>query len=173
MQEAKINKWYFFILAFIIEFSAVFMASKGFNFLKNNIIFIHALSYILLFIGIYFNRTIFAFKIIFLGVFLNFLVIMANGGQMPVAADTMIRIGLTDNLLAIQNGKIVTHTIIGGHTALSFLGDIFAFGKPYPRPKIFSIGDVIMAVGVFIYIQKIMTKKAVKIKYLTDKGSLL
>ncbi|MDF2531494.1 MAG: hypothetical protein K0Q65_1075, partial [Clostridia bacterium] len=31
-----------------------------------------------------------------------------------------------------------------------------------PRPKVFSIGDVFMAVGVFIYIQEIMVKKSLK-----------
>jgi hypothetical protein len=89
---------------------------------------------------------------------------MANGGQMPVSGETMASIGLIDNMMDIRDGKIITHTLMNGHTALKYLGDIFALGKPYPRPKIFSIGDVIMALGIFIYIQQIMIKKIKKEK---------
>lgn len=164
MKDAQLEKCHFFVLGFAVEFLAVFMAAKNIGFFKDNILYIHALSYALLFAGIYFNRSLTAFKIVFIGVFLNFLVIMANGGQMPVSAEAMVRIGLVDNMLAIQNGEIVTHAIINENTALRFLGDILVIGKPYPRPKIFSIGDVVMAVGIFIYIQDIMIKKLKKEK---------
>jgi len=81
---------------------------------------------------------------------------------MPVSGEAMEAIGLIDNMLDIRDGKIITHTLINNHTAFRYLGDIFVFAKPYPRPKIFSIGDVIMALGIFIYIQEIMKKKLKK-----------
>ncbi|KUO74810.1 MAG: hypothetical protein APF77_11150 [Clostridia bacterium BRH_c25] len=162
IKDASLEKWYFFVSGFLVEFAAVYMASKGAAFFRENILFIHGLSYMLLFIGIYFNRSILAFRIVFIGVFLNFIVIMANGGQMPVSGEAMEAIGLIDNMLDIRDGKIITHTLINNHTAFRYLGDIFVFAKPYPRPKIFSIGDVIMALGIFIYIQEIMKKKLKK-----------
>jgi hypothetical protein len=162
MKDASLEKWYFFILGFLVEFTAVYMASKGAGFFKENILILHCLSYLLLFTGIYFNRGILAFKIIFIGVFLNFLVIMANGGQMPVSGEAMIGIGLMDNMIAIRDGEIITHTLMNDHTVFKYLGDILVLPKPYPRPKIFSIGDVFMALGVFIYIQEIMINKKLK-----------
>lgn len=164
MKDASLEKWYLFVSAFTVEFTAVFMASKGIAFFIENILYIHFLSYFLLFVGIYFNRNSTAFKIVFIGVFLNFLVIMANGGQMPVSGEAMTSIGLIDNMHAIMEGKIITHTMINSHTVFKYLGDIFVLGKPYPRPKIFSIGDVILALGVFLYIQEIMIKKLKKEK---------
>ena len=164
MKDASLEKWYFFIFGFIVEFAAVYMASKGVGFFRENILFIHGLSYILLFIGIYFNRETLAFKIIFAGVFLNFLVIMANGGQMPVSGEAMVGIGLIDNMVDIRDGKIITHALMNSHTVFKYLGDILVLPKPYPRPKIFSLGDVFMAFGIFIYIQEIMTKKLKKEK---------
>jgi hypothetical protein len=164
MKDAELQKWYFFIAAFAVEFSAVFLASKNIRFFRDNILYVHTFSYALLFAGIYFNRSLTAFRIIFIGIFLNFLVIMANGGQMPVAGDAMVRIGLVENMLEIQNGNIITHAIINDKTVLKLLGDIFVLPKPYPRPKIFSIGDVVMAVGIFTYIQEIMIKKLKKEK---------
>ena len=81
---------------------------------------------------------------------------------MPVSGDAMADIGLMDNMIAIRDGKIITHTLMNGNTALKYLGDIFVLAKPYPRPKIFSIGDVFMALGIFMYIQEIMIKKSEK-----------
>lgn len=159
IKDANIEKWYFFVSAFLVEFAAVYIASKGVVFFKENIAVIHCISYILLFTGIYFNWSKFAFKIIFAGVLLNFIVIMANGGHMPVSGEMMVNIGLIENMQAIRDGKIITHALIDERTVFKFLGDIFVIGKPYPRPKIFSIGDVIMALGIFIYIQEIMIKK--------------
>ncbi len=164
MKDASIEKWYLFVSAFAIEFAAVFMASKGIAFFSENILYVHCLSYLLLFIGIFFNRSTLAFKIVFVGVFLNFLVIVANGGQMPVSGEAMTSIGLIDNMYAIRDGKIITHALIDNHTVFKYLGDVFVLDKPYPRPKIFSIGDVLLALGIFIYIQEIMIKKLKKEK---------
>ncbi len=160
IKDANLEKWYLFVSAFLVEFAAVYMASKGIRFFIDNIFFIHGLSYLLIFAGVYFNRGSLGFRIVFIGVFLNFLVIMANGGQMPVSGEAMVGIGLVDNMIDIRDGRIITHTLINSHTVLKYLGDIFVLGKPYPRPKIFSAGDVFMALGIFIYIQEIMIKKA-------------
>lgn len=164
IKNASIEKWHFFVSAFLVEFTAVYMASKGVAFFAENIFLIHGLSYLLLFVGIYFNRSKLAFRIIFIGIFLNFIVIMANGGQMPVSGEAMAGIGLIDNMNNIRDGRIITHTLINNHTVLKYLGDIFILPKPYPRPKIFSIGDIFMAVGIFIYIQQIMIDKIKKKK---------
>lgn len=159
MKDANLEKWYFFVSGFLVEFSAVYLSEKGFEIFRDNILLIHFLSYMLLFIGLYYNRSLLGFKLIFIGIFLNFLVIMANGGQMPVLGEAMVNIGLVDNMVAIRDGHVITHTLIDDRTVLRYLGDIMVLPKPYPRPKIFSIGDVFMAVGVFLYIQEIMIKK--------------
>lgn len=159
MKDATLEKWYFFVSGFLVEFSAVYLADKGFGFLRDNILLIHFSSYMLLFIGIYFNWSSLGFRIIFVGILLNFLVIMANGGQMPVQGEAMVNIGLVENMIAIRDGHVITHTLINSQTVFRYLGDIMVLPKPYPRPKIFSIGDVFMALGVFMYLQEIMIKK--------------
>jgi uncharacterized membrane protein YjdF len=162
MKDAEIHKWYLIVMSFLLEFFTVFLSSKGYQFVSNNIFVIHFVSYCLLFVGIYFNISKLSFKLIMLGTFLNFIVIILNGGQMPVSQEAMISAGLAGDLNALINGEIITHAVIAKDTVLKFLGDIFILPKPYPRPKVFSIGDVFMAVGVFVYIQEIMVKKSLK-----------
>jgi len=158
LKDAEIHKWYLIVSAFLVEFIAVFLSSKGYQFVSNNILGIHFISYSLLFIGIYFNINKLSFKVIMLGTLLNFIVIMLNGGQMPISAEALINAGIPEQI----NDSVITHAIITSDTVFKFLGDIFILPKPYPRPKVFSIGDVFLAIGVFAYIQEIMVKKQLK-----------
>ncbi len=155
-KDTILNKWYFFIAAFALEFATVFLASKNVSFFRDYILIIHLFSYLILFAGIYFNRTSLAFKLIFIGIFLNFMVIMLNGGQMPVSVEAMQRAGLDKGLQIIADNRVVTHSIVDENTRLAFLGDVISLKKPYPRPKVFSIGDIFIAFGVFFFIQKNM-----------------
>lgn len=162
ISSGKIRGWYFIVSSFLVEFSAVYFASKGAELIIDGILFIHLLSYILLFIGLLMNCDKYPFWIITAGVFLNFVVIMANGGQMPISIEDLKYLGLLDNAAAIVNGQIITHTPLVESTKLKFLADVLIMPKFYPRPKVYSIGDVLMAVGVFIYIQHLMLGKGGK-----------
>jgi len=77
------------------------------------------------------------------GAALNLLVILANGGHMPVAPE------LAGSLL--RNGSIGQYTVMGAGTNLNLLGDWIAL---YPVPEAYSLGDLLigigLAVGVFI-----------------------
>lgn len=159
ISSGEIRGWYFIGASFLVEFSAVYFASKGVSIIIDGIPFIHLLSYILLFFGLFMNFDKYAFWIITVGVLLNFIVIMANGGQMPISHEALISSGLFENAAAIAQGRIVTHTVINETTKLKFLADILALPKFYPRPKVYSIGDIFMAVGIFIYIQQLMLGK--------------
>lgn len=162
LKDAEIHKGYLIVAAFLLEFLTVYFSAKGYKLFSNNIFYIHFLSYCLLFVGIYFNISKLSFKLVMLGTLLNFIVIILNGGQMPVSQDAMVRAGLSGDINAMLNGEVITHTFIAKDTVLRFLGDIFILPKPYPRPKVFSLGDVFMAIGVFIYLQEIMVKKVNK-----------
>ena len=107
------------------------------------------------------NLDKYPFWIITAGVLLNFIVILANGGQMPISKEALISVGLLDNAAAIEQGRIITHTLINDATKLRFLSDILALPKYYPRPKVYSLGDIFMAAGVFIYVQHLMLGKGV------------
>lgn len=159
ISSGEIRGWYFIGASFLVEFSAVYFASKGVKLIVDGISFIHLLSYILLFFGLFMNCDKYPFWIITAGVFLNFIVIMANGGQMPISIEALTSAGLLENAADIVQGRIVTHTPIVGDTKFKFLADILALPKFYPRPKVYSIGDIFMAVGVFIYVQHLMLGK--------------
>jgi hypothetical protein len=108
-------------------------------------------------IVLWLNRNEKGFWFILAGVFLNFLVMLVNGGKMPVSLEAAV--SALDPVYAqiLQSGTVVSkHILLTDSTHLSFLGDIIPVSPPYPRAQVLSIGDIIMNFGIFIYLQKIM-----------------
>ncbi len=110
----------------------------------------------LLFIAL--NRKQPGFKTILVGVFLNFIVMALNGGAMPVSLEAAATLG-PQFVDVLQNNDVVfKHAKLMEDTLLPFLGDIIPIVAPYPREMVISIGDIVMNVGIFLFLQKVMTE---------------
>ncbi|TMU83468.1 hypothetical protein FGG79_19875 [Bacillus sp. BHET2] len=109
------------------------------------------------------------FIVIFTGVLLNFFVMAINGGRMPVSMDAAAVID-PQYLEATKNALYAKHTLVTESTKLAYLGDIIPLSAPYPREQAIRIGDVVMNIGVFLFIQSVMVKK--KDKLVASKTSL-
>lgn len=113
--------------------------------------------YIIGMIFLWMNRDHKGFPAILIGVFLNFLVMAVNGGRMPVSlqAASVLEPHYVDML---QNSTAITkHYLMDASTRLSFLGDIIPLSSPYPRTQAISIGDVVMNIGIYLFIVHLMT----------------
>ncbi|MNI97749.1 hypothetical protein D3C73_1564530 [compost metagenome] len=61
----------------------------------------------------------------------------------------------------LRSGDAVTkHYLLDASTRLAFLGDIIPLSSPYPRTQAISIGDVVMNLGIFLYILTMMAPAA-------------
>ncbi|MCM3784646.1 DUF5317 domain-containing protein [Neobacillus mesonae] len=110
-------------------------------------------------VGLFFlwvNRQNKGFIIILIGVFLNFIVMAVNGGRMPVSLEAAQVLGPYYTELLTSGDAVYKHYMLDASTRLSFLGDIIPLSSPYPRTQVISIGDVVMNLGIFLYIQSIM-----------------
>jgi hypothetical protein len=56
----------------------------------------------------------------------------------------------------LKEGLYAKHQILTESSNLGFLGDIIPLTHPYPREQVISIGDVIMNIGIFIFIHRLM-----------------
>jgi hypothetical protein len=145
--------WLFPILL-VIEI-CVFLLQNKFSVISflSNYIFLAVYIIGLIFLGI--NRHNQGFLLIFIGVLLNFIVMALNGGRMPVSVEAAQFLG-REYIELLQTGLYAKHTAINESTLLPFLGDIIPLSEPYPRDQVISIGDVVMNVGAFIFIQHLM-----------------
>jgi hypothetical protein len=113
--------------------------------------------YVVGLIFLWINRNHSSFMIILIGVLLNFIVMVVNGGRMPVSEEAASM--LDPNFVeALKSSLYAKHALITQNTILPFLGDIIPLSAPYPREQVISIGDVVMNIGAFLFIQHIMVE---------------
>ncbi|MEW6723755.1 MAG: DUF5317 domain-containing protein [Bacillota bacterium] len=120
--------------------------------------YLHLLSYLPLAYFLMGNRRKPGIMTIALGMMLNLLPITANGGKMPVSAAALQAAGLPDWVEALAAGH-ATHTLINETTGLAFLGDVLYLPRQYPLAAAISIGDIVLAIGIFVLIQHLMLRE--------------
>ncbi len=154
LAQLKLKWGWIFPLLLIIEL-AIFMLQNDIKFLGQISGSIYIVIYILGLLFLFINRKNPGFILIFIGVFLNFLVMMVNGGRMPVSIDaaSVLEPGYVD---ALKQSLYAKHQMLTSSTNLGFLGDIIPLSDPYPRTQIISIGDIMMNIGIFLFIQYLM-----------------
>ena len=118
------------------------------------------LSYLLILVIVWINRRLPGFQAIVLGFLLNLTVMMANGGYMPIQPRVLESFGHQHMAIKMESGYRVLHSkdilLTREETRLWILSDIMAFDLPILPPMACSPGDVLIAIGAFVFIQSAM-----------------
>ncbi len=107
--------------------------------------FLHVVSYVLAGWFVWLNRGVPGLPILGAGWVLNALVIFANGGVMP-AARHVAHAGARG--AGVANEFLNSRPLAAPR--LSFLGDNFSLPQSWPFHNVFSVGDVLIALGAFL-----------------------
>lgn len=90
-------------------------------------------------------------KLFLIGVILNFIVIFGNGGKMPVSLNGIN--GIYQEVELPERTYDIKHVALNKDTKFIYLADIILIPRPYPLPKILSIGDIFIILGTFVFFQ--------------------
>jgi len=113
---------------------------------------VYLVSYACVLYGIYANRRLPGLPVLGAGVFLNALVIFANDARMPISTQVLERLGYAGEGIAVS----YTHQLLRPDARLPYLADVLTL---YPMlNSVFSIGDVLIAAGLFWVIYATMTR---------------
>ena len=116
---------------------------------------LHFASYAFAALFVWMNRHIPGMLIVGLGAALNLVAITANGGVMPASPRALEIAGI------VQTKGFVNSTAVE-EPKLQFLGDIFAIPDSVPiLDNVFSIGDVIIAIGIIALVHGVCGSKLV------------
>jgi hypothetical protein len=88
------------------------------------------------------NRRLPGLWLVAAGAALNLLAITVNGGVMPASPAALETAGLPLEADGFQNSAALDRP------RLAFLGDVFAIPASWPLSNVFSVGDVLIALGV-------------------------
>lgn len=142
------------IFAFVLQYFLILVGERGIGWFEVWGAYLHIVSYLLLFLGIFLNRHIKGMGIFGIGILLNFIVIIANGGAMPVSPVALKKVGMEEMLFLLESKTYTVHKVMTDSTKLKFLADVIPL--PYLKPRVVSVGDILMAAGVFLLIQAYM-----------------
>jgi hypothetical protein len=87
------------------------------------------------------NRSTPGFWLIATGAFLNLVAIAANTGVMPATRGALATAGVSPAEEVFANSAYVTNARVW------FLGDVFAIPASWPLANVFSVGDILIALG--------------------------
>jgi Family of unknown function (DUF5317) len=104
---------------------------------------LHLASYALLAWFVVLNRHRLGVSIAGVGLGLNMVAIVANGGYMPASGKALALAGI-----AYSGDTHNNSAVIGAHTHMRVLADVFAVPSWVPAANVFSVGDLLIAAGV-------------------------
>jgi hypothetical protein len=114
---------------------------------------VHMVSYLILGAFCWSNRRIPGVPIILLGGALNFIAIAANGGVMPADPD------LARHVANGAEGFVNSGAMQDPN--LLFLGDVFATPQSWPMYNVFSVGDIVITLGVLTLLHAVSGSRLV------------
>ena len=114
--------------------------------------FFHLLSYLILAVFVVMNWRVWQIPLMGAGMGLNMIVIASNGGYMPVALEPLVRTGNFRTAYYLTNNEIYGNVIMmSDSTILDFLGDWLYLPRWLPFSTAFSLGDLIIAIGLVYF----------------------
>lgn len=156
----RIRHVYLIFLSALIDYSLVIWM-EYFGAPSQQIVFGAVfLQYLMLLLCLFINRRLPFIWLAALGSFVNYFVIMLNGGRMPLSQEALLHMDTANRVLTLlQEGKHITYALIQPDTLFWYLGDIIYVPRPFHA--YISIGDILLYAGVFLLLQQAVAKKVI------------
>ncbi|RGD75533.1 DUF5317 domain-containing protein [Anaerofustis stercorihominis] len=151
--------WYIFLVAIVLFMSQKVLALAGVTALNDYAFWITIAAYILLFVGLFLNlEGIWAYGLL-IGALMNFVIIVLNGGLMPVSETALATAGLGNAVGAYMTKFGSTMAVATDSTIFlwKYLGAIIPLPLPSILGEVLTPGTIVMGIASFGFIQSIMT----------------
>lgn len=152
LQSFSVRGYGLALAAFVMQVVTIYLPlpDVGNNLIRIALLFI---TYVMLAVFLWWNLRLPGMWLIALGFVANWVVILANGGHMPITYEAVVAAGLGRAVANADAGTLVFGSkdilLPFEQTQLGFLSDIFVIPPPFPIPSVFSMGDFLIALGMF------------------------
>ncbi|HHV29740.1 MAG TPA: DUF5317 domain-containing protein [Clostridium sp.] len=168
--DIKLRKTWLAVVAFALQTITRLLGIRGVESAVKYSFIIQALVFALLLVCLWSNREYVGLWFIGLGAFMNGLVMLINGGRMPVSLEAMQKAGIKEVTDMILSGADNKHAVISSTTKLKFLADVIYLPGFIGRGMgVVSIGDLVVALGLFLFIYELFTRPMIALKKKNDQ----
>ena len=136
--ELRFRAAWLLVLAFVIQVALAWLPGET----SDLRLAVHAATYPMGLAFVWINRDVPGLWLIAVGALSNGIAIVVNGGVMPTTVEALRTAGLDVDPQVFANSAALSDP------RLLFLGDVFAIPSSVPFANVFSVGDVLIAVGV-------------------------
>ncbi len=149
LAELKLRAGWLVLLAMLTQILILPLGQGAKPLISWGMEYLHIGSYLLLLLFVAINYREKALWLMALGMLSNFIVITANGGHMPASLEALRAAGRTATVERLLTEGVSGNVVLmSTQTKLNFLGDIFWLPSWVPFANAFSIGDLLLALGV-------------------------
>jgi len=110
---------------------------------------VHLGTYLMAAAFVWRNRSLSGLPVLAAGAAANGITIALNGGTLPASAAALRFAGLQEDPTVFTNSGPLAHP------RLPWLGDVFAVPAGFPLANVFSVGDVLILVGIALVLHRV------------------
>lgn len=110
---------------------------------------VHLTTYLLAAVFVWVNRRLPGLAVVALGGAMNGITIAVNGGTLPASAQALRRAGLEPDPDQFTNSGVLARPRLG------WLGDVYAIPDGVPLANVFSLGDVVILIGLVYAVHRL------------------
>lgn len=167
LTEIYIRGWYLIILGVVIQYVPILLNILGFE--QLNFEYITFIGMLLMVVALIMNLDLKGIWMILLGGLLNLLGLVFNGFKMPIHLGSLQTLEMNYFIESIRSGNLINYQLFSEFINWKLaLGKFIPIPKIYPFAKVLSIGDIVMMLGIILFISSEM-----KSNYFKRSSSML
>ncbi len=148
--DMNIRGWYLILLSLVLSFSPIFL--RNFDNVGSMPVFLMFFSMIIMLIVLALNLDKKGVWLVLIGGVLNVIFMLINNFKMPVSMSGLEAAGMTSLYEGIIDGSVINYIAAETSGVMQFISKFIIIPKPYPFPRILSVGDILMTIGLFWFI---------------------
>jgi len=144
--DMNIRGWYLIILSLFLSMSPIFL--RNFDNITNTSVMLMFFSMVILLLVLILNLDKKGVWLVLVGGLFNVAIMAFNAFKMPVMMSGLEGAGMTSLIEGLADGSIINYVASEATGAMQVFTKFIIVPKPYPFPKILTIGDIMMSIGM-------------------------
>ncbi len=144
--DMNIRGWYLIILSLFLSMGPIFL--RNFDNITSTSVILMFFSMVILLLVLILNLDKKGVWLVLIGGLFNVAIMAFNAFKMPVMMSGLESAGITSLIEGVTDGTIINYVASEATGVMQIFTKFIIVPKPYPFPKILTMGDILMSFGL-------------------------